>query len=750
MEGFRLSPQQERLWRLAGSAEAAAGYRAWCVAAVEGPLDRGALERALELAVERNELLRTSFRTVPGLAAPLQVPSPPGPLSRLPYPLPGRGGEEEALSALLAQPFDLAGGPLLRWSVLPLSPERHLLLLALPALLADTAGLDNLLGEIARCYAAAVAGNPLQDEPVQYVDLSEWQHELLESEDTQAGRDFWRRQPETPETPELPLVIPASAGPWAPQSLRVPLPTDLPRLAEAWGVPVGQALLAGWQALLWHLVGRPESLALAVTFAGRKFEELREAPGLFARDLPIQARLEPGMLLRNLAGQLHRDLSDVAEWQEYFTPAVGARDLPFAFEERPPVRRYQAGLLAFTVLRRDASHGRALARLIAEPGAVDLHYDSFRLPDAAARLLVERLATLLTSAANDPDAVLADLELVGPEERRLLLEDWNDTRTAFPGESLIHRLIENQAAKTPERIAVESDSGRWTYADLEARANDLARRLSVFGIGPEARVAVCLDRSLDMVAALLAIWKTGGAYIPLDPAYPHERLRLMLDDAHPALLLTGPGALPELAPPSLPILDLGSTEEAGPGAVGAAQATGRARGREVEAHPKELSRAEPTQAQPAGVPTSSDQLAYILYTSGSTGRPKGVMVSHQAIANRLLWMAAAFPLAEDDAVLQKTPFGFDASIWELFLPLLTGSRLVMAPPGAHRDPAALTRSVAAHGITVLQLVPSLLGPFLDADGLSGCRSLRRLFCGGELLSPALRDLTFARLARPDI
>ncbi|HVR99227.1 MAG TPA: amino acid adenylation domain-containing protein [Thermoanaerobaculia bacterium] len=656
LEGFRLSPQQERLWRLAGTAERAAAVRI----AIEGPLDTEALDAALAAAVERNELLRTDFRLLPGLTAPLQVVT-----------------EEPS--------------PFLRWSLVQLAPERHELRLDLSALLADAAGLDNLAAEIARGYGGQ------HIEPVQYIDLSEWQHELLESEETRQGREYWSRQPAVPPAPVLPWTRPG--GTWTPRRVAVSLPGATPR----------SVLLAAWQALLWRLGGRPEALAVAVTFPGRKLADLRDALGLFARDLPVVMRWEPGLRLRDVAARLDRLEAGHAEWQEFFVPAGEA--LQYAFEYREAPRRHAAGDVVFTAVERNIDAESSLARLIAEEGSLEILYDASRLPDAAAELLAARLEALLAGA--DSDIPVEELEIVSAAERRLL-ESWNDTAAGLGPETLVHCLVEAQAARTPAAAAVESDGGRLTYAELDRRAGSLARRLRRLGVGPEVRVAVCLDRSLDLPVALLGVWKAGGAYVPLDPSYPLDRLTWVLDDARPAVLVTGPGAPAGLARPGMAVLDL--SEEA-----------------------------EPLPPLVADAAASPDQLAYVIYTSGSTGRPKGVMVPHRAIANRLLWMQSVFPVGENDAVLQKTPFGFDASLWELFLPLLAGARLVLARPGGHQDPAYLARTVAERGITVLQLVPSLLGPFLDAEESAG-RGLARLFCGGEALAPALRDRAFARLA----
>ncbi|HEX2189531.1 MAG TPA: amino acid adenylation domain-containing protein, partial [Longimicrobiaceae bacterium] len=257
----------------------------------------------------------------------------------------------------------------------------------------------------------------------------------------------------------------------------------------------------------------------------------------------------------------------------------------------------------------------------------------------------------------------------------------------------VHRAFEAQARRTPSAVALESAGAAVTYAELDARAALLAAELRGGGVGPEVRVGVRLERSPELVAALLGVLKAGGAYVPLDPGYPEERLAFMAADSGAALVLDGTPLPPAPSP-------------------------ARAEG-ENGAGP--------------------DDLAYVIYTSGSTGTPKGVMVPHGALASHMAWMQREFPLGPGDRVLQKTPFSFDASVWEFWAPLLAGATLVLAPPGAERDPAGLARLAARERVTVLQAVPTLLRAVLEAGGLERCAALRRLFCGGEALTAELAE-----------
>jgi amino acid adenylation domain-containing protein len=298
-------------------------------------------------------------------------------------------------------------------------------------------------------------------------------------------------------------------------------------------------------------------------------------------------------------------------------------------------------------------------------------------------------------------------------------------------EAPLHELFLAQARRTPDRVALIAGDLALTYAELADRAAHLANRLSQWGVRPDTPVGLCCERSPDMVAGVLGILQAGGAYLPLDPDYPAERLELMIEETKAPIVLASEASRRPLEGVSAQILALDGVESnsfAGGGAL--SREAGEGRG--------------------GGDPTSLDHLAYLIYTSGSTGRPKGVMIPHRAILNRLLWMERRFPLAESDRVLLKTPFTFDASVWELFIPLIAGARLVVAGPRGHRDPAYLAGEIARQGVTVLQLVPSMLPAFLDEPGSAHLPTLRRLFCGGEALPLDLARRAARQLGRQGI
>jgi amino acid adenylation domain-containing protein len=325
------------------------------------------------------------------------------------------------------------------------------------------------------------------------------------------------------------------------------------------------------------------------------------------------------------------------------------------------------------------------------------------------RAALERLVRALETA---PDTPAASIDVMPEEERHKLIVAWNATGAAYPRDKCIHHLIEEQASRAPDAMAVIDDGRTLTYSQLNAQANRLAHHLRRLGVGAEARVAVCAERSLELVIGLLAVLKAGGAYVPVDPEYPRERLAYMLKDSAPAAVLTQ-SHVRDVLPAGFDDLPVIAIDGDAPLWAGMPE------------------------SNPDGAGLGADNLAYVIYTSGSTGMPKGAMNPHVGVVNRLLWMQDAYRLTADDAVLQKTPFSFDVSVWEFFWPLSTGARLRMARPGGHKDPAYLCDVIEQENITTLHFVPSMLQAFLEYEGASSCHSVKRVICSGEALPAAL-------------
>ncbi|MCI0546224.1 MAG: amino acid adenylation domain-containing protein, partial [Candidatus Rokubacteria bacterium] len=347
-------------------------------------------------------------------------------------------------------------------------------------------------------------------------------------------------------------------------------------------------------------------------------------------------------------------------------------------------------------------------------GGLEFNTDLFDPPTIAR--LTAHYTRLLEAIVAQPDLPLSQLPLLSPAERQQLLVDWNQTAAPFPADRCLHDLVEAHVAQRPDALAVVAPAAALSYAELDQRANQLAHHLRRLGIGPDRLVGLCLPRSLDLVVALLGVLKAGGAYLPLDPAYPPERLAFMVHDARAPVLLTHTPLLPRLADAPAHLLCLDRDWPL------------------IASHPTHRPHS----------PVSPHHLAYVIYTSGSTGAPKGVMIPHRALVNHMCWMRDAFPLGEGDRVLQRTPFSFDASVWEFWAPLMAGARLILMEPQAHPGGADVLAAVIRHEVTVLQLVPSLLRILLEERDLERCVSLRQVFCGGEPLPGDLAERFLAR------
>ena len=341
------------------------------------------------------------------------------------------------------------------------------------------------------------------------------------------------------------------------------------------------------------------------------------------------------------------------------------------------------------------------------------------IAEGSSRVAERAAHTLFTRAHFD---LIDNVSAPGESELHRILFEWNNTVTDFPSDKCLHEIFEEQVARTPQATALVFEGASLTYLELNRQSNRLAHYLRSLGVKPDVRVAICLERSLEMVVTLLAVLKAGGAYVPLDPGYPVERLAYMLEDSGPVALITQ-GQLAGLLTgvnPALPVIDLASAVSV------------------WQNQPE-------TNLPVAGVDLLPTHLAYVIYTSGSTGKPKGVMVEHRSLVNRLVWMQSAYGLTASDAVLQKTPFSFDVSVWEFFWPLMVGAKLVMAQPNGHHDPAYLVHAIDQNKITTLHFVPSMLQVFLEQPDLAKCSSLVRVFSSGEGLPPSLARRFYARL-----
>ena len=734
INGFNLSPQQTQLWLLQG-ADQSLSYRAQCACLIEGSLNIEALDEALQRVVMRHEILRTTFHSLPGMPMPIQVVHETGAALVMHYDLSGLDTLEQELkiNSLYREvgrlPFNLEEGPVLQASLVALSPSKHVLVVSLSSLFADAAGLENLINEISQSYAAALHDAELSQEAIQYIDCSEWMNEVSVAEDAVIGREYWKNKDiSSLNALELPFEHQPSGklGFW-PEVLILELDDNIAsaieRLASHYQTSTSAFALACWEVLLWRLSSQP-NLTIGIAADGRKYDDLKGALGLFLRYLPLQTRLADDIIFTDVLRQVDQAMREALAWQECFTwaqigkPAGGASKaefFPYCYEFETSPAKYYASDTSFSIYWRNVCVDRFKIKLLCIKTqaalVTELHYDShlFHLDDI--KRLAAQFHKLLESAVEASHAEISNLDVLSNAERRQLLYEFNNTKVDYLNDACIHRLFELQAEKTPEAVAVVFEEQQLSYAQLNSQANELAHFLIHLGVGPDSLVGICAERSIEMIVGLMGILKAGGAYVPVDPQYPAERIAYMLEDSGVRLLLTQEqiaGSLPQTA---ARVVILGAEKEA--------------IGRSSQKNPE--------------VEMSRENLAYVIYTSGSTGKPKGVMISHRAICNRLLWMQTSMPLDESDRVLQKTSMSFDASVWEIFEPLIAGASVVMAEPGGQQDAAYLVRVIAEQKVTTLQVVPTMLAVMMGEQGVEELESLRRVYSGGEALREELRQ-----------
>nr|BBH87141.1 hypothetical protein KTC_18920 [Thermosporothrix sp. COM3] len=745
---YPLSFAQQRLWFLDQMEPGNPAYNNTLVITLEGYCHLDALQQSLQEIIHRQESLRTTFHLHEG--QPVQSICTTLPL-HLPYiDLSHLAPEQREKAALLLaqqdanQPFDLTVGPLFRMRLLCLKPQEHRLVLTLHHIISDGWSEDVLLKELITLYQAFVdrKPSPLPALPLQYADYALWQRSQDDRVEQQLA--YWREQLRDLSPFELPTDHPRPAvqtfhGAYQEILLPCALQKELKALSQRENATLFMTLQAAFHVLLSRYTGQTD-LTIGTPSANRTRPEVEGIIGFFVNSIALRVNLADNPTFIQLLTRVRSITIEAYTHQEIpfekvvdeLKPERSLSHMPlfqifFTEQQAAPTNQEAAGLRfhrleqGFTTAKFDLS-----LLFVDTPQGIQtvIEYNTDLFEAVTIQRLLTHWRILLQGIVHDPTKRLDELPLLSEEEREMLLSAWQGSEKehsirADEWEG-VHHLFERRAAEQPDAIALTFDDEQITYARLNQEANRLASFLQQRGVQAETPVGLFMERSFAMVVGMLGILKAGGTYVPLAPDYPQDRLAFILDTTRISLIVTLSPFLERLPGQTYNTICLDSDQPGG--------AIQPVRNPRPVSHP--------------------EQLAYILYTSGSTGQPKGVMISHKALSNHMHWMLNEFAFTAEDHFFQKTPFGFDASVWEFYAPLLIGARMVIAEPGGHQDPAYLMRTIQEQGVTVLQLVPTLLKLLLAEPDFAACTTLRSVFAGGEpLTKPLLQSFSETLPAR---
>lgn len=729
IEGFRLSPQQKHLWLLQQGTNRQP-YRVQCAVIIEGNLNFLLLESALQKIIEKYEIIRTNFQALPGMNIPLQVITP----KRLPilhyHDLTDLdpGTQHAQIEALFNETkqlsFDFEKGDVLDTSVIIFAASKQILRVSLPAMNSDVASIENFVRELSRFYAAELQNQDWVDQPLQYVDIAEWQNELFAGEEVEAGKKYWQTKDLSGLANwQLPQEnIPTTKVGFEPKFIQFGLNSkkvaNLEAIAQNYNTSISVLLQACWAILLWRLTGR-SNLVVGTYFDGRNYEELKPTLGLLAKYLPIDSHLDDTTLLSDVLNQIDESTHNAWKWQEAFNweqvagvteQNLGSCFFPYSFEFREQPDHYTGADVSFSIDQQYACIEPFKVKLSYlkrnDTLVTEFHYDANLFQDAEMERLARYVQTLLTSVIAKPDVTIGELDILSPSDRYQLLVEFNNTQTDYSKQLCIHQFIEQQAIETPDSIAVSIETQQLTYAQLNTRANQLAHHLQSLGVSAETVVALCVERSLDMIIGVLGILKAGGAYLPIDPIVPRDRITFMVHDAQASVILTQEHLVEHFCAETATLLCLDADWQT------------------IAQQPQET---PPCPAMP-------ENLVYVIYTSGSTGKPKGVAVEHRQLVNYLHGILARLDVPQGASFATMSTFAADLGNTAIFPALCTGGCLHIISQKRATSPEAWVEYCESHPIDCLKIVPSHLNALLTASHPEKILPRKYLILGGEVLS----------------
>jgi len=751
-----LSFAQERLWFLDQFEPNNAAYNLTLTLPLAGAVDDSVVRQALNEIIRRHEALRTTFVLVDG--QPVQSIKPVAEIdltvldlcTALEHTRQFESGTR--ITQEMFQPFNLSTGPLIRGLLVHHSTTEHMLVITMHHIISDGWSLGVFMDEFKIIYYSLTHNSPisLPALPLQYADFAVWQRELLTGNFVDSLLDYWRRQLEgAPELLNLPIDFPmprtrSFAGAAQYRALKEISLTRVRNLAQSENATLFIVMLAGFVALLHRYTGQND-IVVGSPVANRNRKELEPLIGFFVNTLVLRTLIPRQCTFRELVKRVRDVTIDAQAHQDLPLERLVAELLSTRDPSRNPL--FQVMFAVQNAAGFGSSDKLNSGPMLDMLGSQDLQpvptsvkfdltltvfdhspnmlsmweYRTDLFNHATVARLARHFESLLGAALKEPERPLRDLQLINEVEQLQLLS-WSSSTAVEPDTRCLHELIEEQCARTPNDVAVIWNNRELTFGKLDRQANKLAHYLRSLGLGPDACAGISTTRSPEMIIGIFAILKAGGAFLPLNPSYPKEQLTFVAAEARINIIIANEHELPIFSavmqqPVTIICLDQWLKEEP-----------------DME-HVALKSNVSP------------ENLAYVLYTSGSTGTPKGVMIPHSAIVNHMCWMLYTYSLNGADRVLQRTTTTFDASVWEIFAPLMSGARMVLSTSDSN-DFELLPNEISRHGITIIQLVPSLLRMLLKETSFAQRAPLRYVFCGGEALTSELTDQYYQQFSAP--
>ncbi|MFN7215048.1 non-ribosomal peptide synthetase [Microcystis sp.] len=752
---YPLSPGQEAMWLIWKIAPESVAYNIFITAKIHAHLKIAVVNRVWQKIIEKHPILRTTYTSYEG--KPVQQVNQQENFQVEVIDASDWREEQlvEKIYAIADRPFNLEKDSVLRVNLFTRSAEEHILLLTMHHIASDMWSYDLLLSEFQSLYPEEVeqvsqhqteTAPDSWNENKTYANFLQWQAAMLSGTRGEKLWQYWQQQLAgelpilhlLPDKPRPPVKTYQGASYIA--KLDEQLTEKLRYLASASNTSLYQILLTAFYVQLYRYTNQTDIL-IGSPMRGRTAKEFKEIVGYFSNLTVLRVSVEQNATFTELLAQVGKIVRQAQKHQDYPFSWLADKLQPqrdtsrsllcqvsFTWqaqtwcEQKENLSPSQEPMLQMAPYllghQRGADFDLSLMVMeAAETFQLNWQYNTDLFEDTTITRMAGHFVTLLESIVENPQQPVSLLPLLTQREQHQLLVEWNNTKAEYPSNKCIHQLFEEQVERTPDAVAVVFEGQQLTYNELNCRANQLAHYLQSLGVKPDTLVGICVERSLEMIVGLLGILKASGAYVPLDPDYPIERIIFMLEDAAVKVLLTQQKLINKLPEHQAQLICLDADWEL----------------------ISQFSQDNPI------TDVQATNLAYVIYTSGSTGQPKGVMLSHSNLSNHMFWMQETFPLTKTDRVLQKTPFSFDASVWEFYAPLLVGGQLLIAQPGGHTDSDYLLKTIAQQQVTTVQLVPSLLQMLLEQGGIENCQLLKRVFCGGEILPVALQEKLLSQL-----